>query len=168
MVDVYVTVKAATRLSCAKLCVAESFCRSYTYCGEKLCHLSKRETHMTAHRLVEDADCVYCGMKTDTIPACNASSTLLSQHSESYHCGNSLRLRLAWQNWQISAPFNETATEWAQVSHRECVNKLQVVYPPSNCAGDTITSKVEIIRAYNTELTWNEAGDFCGEKNGRL
>ena len=125
---------------------------------------------MTAYNLGEDVECVCCGMKLDTLPACNASSSLIDPDEKTWatHCGNKMRMRFSWDTWHTSAPFNETATEWAQVSHRECLNKQNSVAHPSNCQGDTITSKTEIIRTYDLELTWNEASDFCGERNGLL
>ena len=162
------TVDAPTRLTCAKKCVADSTCKSYTLCGERICYLSHKDRVTYPKGFENNAECVYGGMKWETMPACNTSNTLFPDEKDTYDCENRARLRFRWQNWNISAPFNETGTEWAQTSFRECKNKLLQVVHPANCRDGDVFSKTEVIRAYSTELTWNEAKSFCEDQNGYL
>ncbi len=162
------TVEAQTRLSCAKKCVAEASCKSYSHCGLRLCYMSHKDRIIYPSGFEENEDCVYAGMKWETMPACNVSAALFPNDKGTYHCGNDVKMNFRWQPWVISAPFNETEIEYAQSSFRECKTKLLEVVHPANCGGGNIYSKTEVIRAYSTELTWNEAKSFCMNGNGFL
>ena len=70
--------QADSRKQCANFCYSNSDCRSFNFCGNRICQLNREDIHVNNTNLAFSESCVYVGMKRNDQPFCSEKGNLKS------------------------------------------------------------------------------------------
>ena len=75
-----------TEAGCAAYCSRSKYCKSFNYCGHRLCILLWFDIHNVDpySELVSDQNCIYVGMERETHPNCKDNGTVQDIQDDIY------------------------------------------------------------------------------------
>ena len=164
--DTQVTIgikSAPSELACAVFCVNTAGCRCYTFCGRASCQLNSNDIHSEGDSFIQDAECIYGGMRRTTIPECEQGGVArgIREDYKPNFCLISLkRTDPVWSPWtprHLDSNYDWKTRECSIGSH---VDQL-------NCTGDSrvIYTEFKFVRS---SMTWFEARDYCSSNGFKL
>ena len=157
-----------TSIQCAQICSQNKLCRSFNFCGNRVCELHREDIFSTIQGeklLLNDESCFYIGMSKSVAPACMRKGQMVNIQTDSASgfCEIvSKRVDKQWSEWQTDTIDNE--------SEYKIVRKRDVVLDSAHGgfehgAPEEVTTWLKFVKE---RKSWTQARDNCMALGGHL
>ena len=165
------TRRTLSKTACAKICLVNSKCLSFNFCGGIICELNYRGIYSRSlgdsKSLEDEADCSYNGMKGEEIPQCEerGAGRDIQDDALPNKCKiDGKRIDARWNDWHHEVVVS-ASTEWKKIDTRECLPAFHGGH--SACEGQT-EKVLEWFKWEEGSKVWSEAITVCANMGGEL